>query len=88
MHARWRPLPGRGDGAQEVPIDGSVFEAPNGMRYTLKTTGTREDAHAIAAASGKETRIFAVRPYWGMAAKAWIDADPEFWEPNPMTRRR
>ena len=60
---------------QDVRIEGSVFEAPDGMRYILKTAGTLADAEAIAAASGATLTVFAVRPYWGMPAKEWIEAD-------------
>ena len=61
-------------------IAGSVFEAPDGMRFVFKATRTRGEANAGAARSQPQTAVFAVRPYWGMPAQEWIDADPDFWE--------
>jgi len=69
-----------------VEAEAPVFEAPDGTRYFLTPVGTQAEAESTAAARGGETRVFAVRPYWGMAAKEWIAADPEFWKPNPMAR--
>jgi hypothetical protein len=71
----------------ESSLDGSVFESPDGRRFILRPVRTRQEADLRAAAAGPETRVFAVRPYWGMPAKEWIDADPEFWKPNPMASR-
>lgn len=65
----------------------SVFEAPDGTRYFLTPVRTRRQADLEAAALGPETRVFAVRPYWGMPAKEWIAADPEFWGTNPRARQ-
>lgn len=59
--------------------EGSVFEAPDGLRFALRAFRMREPAEAAAAEAGPEARVFAVRPYWGMPAKEWIAADPEFW---------
>lgn len=67
----------------DSPIDGAVFEAADGTRLTFSAFGTRQEAEHIAAESGPDARLFAVRPYWGMPARAWIAADPEFWKPNP-----
>jgi hypothetical protein len=61
-------------------LEGSVFHAPDGMRFALQGFKTRESAEAAAAEAGAEARVFAVRPYWGLPAKAWIAADPEFWK--------
>jgi len=69
---------------QDLQIGGSVFEAPDGTRFILRRVGTRHQADVEAAALGPETTVFAVRPYWGMPAKEWIAADPEFWKTNPM----
>jgi hypothetical protein len=60
-------------------FEGSAFEAPDGTRFALRAFKKREPAEAAAAALGREARVFAVRPYWGMPAKEWIAADPEFW---------
>ena len=63
---------------------GAVFEAPDGARYVMKPVRTRGEADIEAAAADSQTTIFAVRPYWGMPAKEWIAADPEFWKESPM----
>ena len=68
--------------------DGSVFQAPDGTRFVFRPAATREQADRVAAAAGRETRVFAVRPYWGMPASEWIAADPEFWAGSPMARVR
>ena len=68
-------------------LEGSIFEAPDGTRFALRAFRTREAADA-AAAIGPEARVFAVRPYWGMPAKEWIAADPEFWKVNPVVKLR
>lgn len=69
-------------------LEGSVFEAPDGTRFGLRPFSTREPADAAAVAIGPEARVFAVRPYWGMPAKDWITADPEFWKVNPAVPAR
>lgn len=71
---------------RSVPTTASVFEAPDGTRYFLRAARTRREADLEAVALGPETRVFAVRPYWGMPAREWIAADPEFWRTNPMAR--
>ena len=65
---------------------GSVFVAPDGTRFILRPVRTRQEADALAARAGPDTVVFAVRPYWGMPAREWIAADPEFWKSNPMAR--
>ncbi len=67
---------------------GAVFEAADGRRFILRPATTRHQADALVAAAGPGTTVFAIRPYWGMPAKEWIAADPEFWKPNPMTRSK
>ena len=68
--------------------EGSVFETVDGTRFIFRAVGSRQQAAAIAAASGSNTTLFAVRPYWGMPAREWIAADPEFWRLNPMAHVR
>lgn len=72
---------------QGLQARASVFAAPDGTRHVLRPVRTHRQAEVEAAALGGETRVFAVRPYWGMPAKEWIAADPEFWSANPMARR-
>ena len=61
-------------------IEGSVFEAPDGTRFVFNAARTRDEAEALAANAHPQTTVFAVRPYWGLPAKEWIAADPEFWK--------
>jgi hypothetical protein len=68
-------------------VDGAVFEAPGGRLFVLRPARTRDEAERVAWTAGGGARIFAVQPQWGMAARSWIDADPEFWRPNPMASR-
>jgi hypothetical protein len=69
-------------------LEGSVYETPEGTRFGLRAFKTREAADAAAATMGHDARVFAVRPYWGMPAREWIDADPEFWKANPTATQR
>jgi hypothetical protein len=62
--------------------EGSVFEAPDGMRLVLRPARTLEEAERFASAAVGETSLLAVLPSWGMPAKDWIEADPEFWNRN------
>lgn len=73
---------------EDLRIEGPFFEAPDGTQFILRPVGTRTEAEVLAKAAGAETMVFAVRPYWGMPAKEWIDADPEFWKSNPMASTR
>jgi hypothetical protein len=74
--------------AGEPRVQGSVFDAPDGTRFVFRPCATRREADAVAPAAGPGTRVFAVRPYWGMPAEAWIAADPAFWKSNPMAIAR
>jgi hypothetical protein len=67
--------------------EGAVFEGGDGMRFVLRPAATRDEAEIVAEAAAGETTVFAVRPYWGMPAKEWIAADPEFWQANPVAGR-
>jgi hypothetical protein len=62
--------------------EGSVFETADGTHYVFTPAATY-DLAAAAARRGPNALVFAVRPYWGMPARAWIAADPEFWSANP-----
>jgi len=70
--------------AGDPRVPGSVFDAPDGTRFIFRPFATRRQADAVAPAAGPGTRVFAVRPYWGMPEKQWIAADPAFWKVNPM----
>jgi hypothetical protein len=73
---------------RDPQLQGAVFEAPDGTRFLLRPVGTRSEAEVLAKSAGADTTVFVVRPYWGMPAKEWIDADPEFWKSNPMAGTR
>ena len=57
-----------------MPMRGSVFEAPDGTRYSFMPCRTRQEATRMGGL------LFAVRPDWSLPAPAWIAADPEFWK--------
>jgi hypothetical protein len=59
--------------------EGAVFEANDGTRYVFAPVATEQDARAAAGRGGEDAIVFAVRPWWGMPARDWIAADPEFW---------
>ena len=67
---------------------GLVFETDDGTRYVVRLATTREAADDLARRAGAGTTVFALRPQWGMPAKEWIAADPEFWIANPMARQK
>jgi hypothetical protein len=71
-------------GTQE--LDGSCYETANGMRYAITATRTRKDADARALAAGPDAHVFAIRPTWGMPARDWVLADPEFWNASPVAK--
>ncbi|MGH7561529.1 MAG: hypothetical protein ACRENB_10965 [Gemmatimonadales bacterium] len=66
----------------ESALPGAVYEAPDGTRFILRTVATLGEADKLQAAAGLAT-VFAIRPYWGLPAKEWIAADPEFWKRAP-----
>jgi hypothetical protein len=67
----------------DIVGEGPVFASKDGRRFAFMPAASRADADDIASRTGREARVFAVRPYWGMPTREWIDADPEFWQPNP-----
>jgi len=69
---------------ETLQAEGSAFEAPDGMRFVMKPVRTRGEADANAGALGRDARVFAVRPYWGLPAAEWVAADPDFWKVNPI----
>ena len=72
---------------RETPqADGSVFEAPDGVRFVIKPARTAQQADEDARALGHDARVFTVRPCWGVPAAEWIAADPDFWSQNPISR--
>jgi hypothetical protein len=59
-------------------VAGTVFELRT-ARIIVDPAGTRGDADAMAALTGTESHILAVRPRWSFPAKEWIAADPALW---------
>jgi hypothetical protein len=68
--------------------EGAVFEAQDGTRYIFRALAARDEPSALAAAAGSKGTVFAVRPFWGMPAREWIAADPDFWKANPAAKPR
>lgn len=68
-------------------VDAAVFEDSDGTFLTLWSTRSREEAETVARTAGPEARLFAARPSWGMPARVWVSADPQFWKTNPMAGR-
>lgn len=60
-------------------LEGTVFEADDGLRFVISAAATLAEAQARAAAAGAEARVFAVRPEWSKPAAEWTAADPGFW---------
>jgi len=60
-------------------VAGTVFEAPDGRRFSVTSVQTREQADAVKAVAGPEAVILAVRPSWSFPAKEWIAEDSVFW---------
>jgi hypothetical protein len=64
----------------ESPIEGAVFEAGDGTKFTFAPAKTRRQAAALAASAAPNARVFAVRPYWSKPTEDWVAADPQFWK--------
>jgi len=71
----------------KVATDRPVFEAPDGKRLVLCPAKTRDEAERLASRATGKTTVLAMLPSWGMPASDWLDADPDFWAPNPMMQR-
>jgi hypothetical protein len=74
--------------ARDAAVLASVYESPEGGRLMLRPVSDPDEGAALTQAWGPGSRLFAVRPYWGMPAAEWIAADREFWNVNPAARRR
>jgi len=71
---------------KEQELDGACYETASGVRYAITATRTRKDADARAVAAGPNAHVFAIRPTWGMPAREWVSADPEFWNASPVAK--
>ena len=67
-------------------IEGTVFEGDDGALLIVRAAQSREQADAMAVEMGTGTYILSVRPELGMAAKEWIQADPDFWKENRVAK--
>jgi hypothetical protein len=100
--ARFRPDLGRGRpwnpaGArfyvvsvtkEPIATAASVFEAPDGALHSFSPAPDQAEAESMAGKRTGDPRVFAVRPYWGMPAREWVAADPEFWRASPAAGRQ
>jgi len=73
-------------GRSAAPGSGAVFEAPDGMRFTVVAAATLDDANAVAARSDPSARVFTVRPEWSKPDPAWLKASPELWRTGTQAR--
>ena len=58
---------------------GTVFEAPDGMRFDIRAASTLAEAEAARSAD-PQSRVLAVKPSWSFPAPEWIAADPVLWK--------
>jgi hypothetical protein len=58
-----------------APLTGTVFDSPDGMRFVVTPSKTRQEADAARATAGPEATILAVRPSWSFPASEWIAAE-------------
>jgi hypothetical protein len=68
----------------EPHVPGTVFQAPDGIRYIVRSAQTCEQAQALSDAA-PDTRVLAVRPSWSFPAQDWVTADPDFWSSQPAS---
>jgi hypothetical protein len=62
---------------------GAVFESSDGERFDIAFVSNRREAEDLANQSGAEAMILGIQPRWSFPARAWIDADGDFWNANP-----
>ena len=60
---------------------GTVFETPDGTRFSVTSAQNLEQATALKAQAGPQTQVLAVRPSWSFPASEWITMDSAFWRP-------
>ena len=60
-------------------IDGTVFEARDGVRFVVQSAQTSRDADAARRLAGPEAVVLAVRPAWSFPDETWVASDPVFW---------
>ena len=65
---------------------GTVFESSDGQRFGVRSADSRAAADRIAERPGPGSVVLAIQPQWSFPAEAWIAADPDFWNANPVAR--
>lgn len=82
----WQPGQGRYLSITETKgadvTTGTVFETPDGVRFTIAAYATRAEANVHSP----RAHLLAVRPEWSFPSRAWIDADPQFWSVQRPSR--
>jgi hypothetical protein len=73
---------------EEQQPDGAVFESTGGERFVIAPSNSHAAAEHLATRFGPGAIVLAVQPQWSVPAEAWIDADPDFWNANPVARNR
>ena len=61
---------------------GTVFETPDGVRFTIAAYATRAEANVHSP----RAHLLAVRPEWSFPSRQWIDSDPQFWSVQRPSR--
>ena len=67
--------------AESQAAMGTVFQAPDGSRFTFAVAHKADAADDLGARMGTSARILRVRPEWSFPDQDWIAADPGFWKP-------
>ena len=65
---------------QEDRSAAAVFESSSGEHFVFTASRDRTSAQETALRWGLPAMVFAVTPQWSFPAKAWVNADPEFWK--------
>jgi GNAT superfamily N-acetyltransferase len=66
-----------------VVFPAAIYESAAGERLAIAATSDRAAAKDLASNIGSKAVVLAVQPRWSFPARAWIDADVEFWSANP-----
>lgn len=70
------------EGKHHENAKGTVFEADDGTRFSIRSAQSRKEADGMTADEPAKARVFAVRPTMSMPSQEWIGSDPEFWRPK------
>jgi hypothetical protein len=82
----WRVVGARFFVVSTLPIGahavGAVFESSSADRFAFASAPNRGEADNLATQLGPEAIVLAIQPRWSFPAKAWVDADHDFWNAN------